>query len=200
MSDVTRILTALEQGDAKAADKLLPPVYEELRRLAAKKLSRESSGQTLQATALVHEAYLRLVGSEARNWKGRTHFLQRQPNPCDVSSSITHFVRRVSNMVANTDESISISWLFRVTIIPYRMTSSPWMKPLKNSQRKTKLRPTATYLESAYKKGMLRSYPQIHSEELARSKDFYSARKSKYNHHLFRDRAIVGWWDRSKKL
>ena len=74
MSDVTRILNAIEQGDHKAADKLLPLVYEELRHLAARKMSRESPGQTLQATALVHEAYIRLVGSEAQNWKGRTHF------------------------------------------------------------------------------------------------------------------------------
>jgi RNA polymerase sigma factor (TIGR02999 family) len=74
MSDVTRILTAIEQGDARAADKLLPLVYEELRRLAAHKMSHEPPGQTLQATALVHEAYIRLVGSENQNWRGRTHF------------------------------------------------------------------------------------------------------------------------------
>jgi RNA polymerase sigma factor (TIGR02999 family) len=74
MSDVTRILTAIEQGDARAADQLLPLVYEELRRLAAAKLSHEPPGQTLQATALVHEAYIRLVGSDAQNWSGRTHF------------------------------------------------------------------------------------------------------------------------------
>ena len=74
MSEVTRILNAIEQGDAKAADELLPLVYEELRHLAARKMSRESPGHTLQATALVHEAYIRLVGSEAQNWKGRTHF------------------------------------------------------------------------------------------------------------------------------
>jgi RNA polymerase sigma factor (TIGR02999 family) len=72
--DVTRILTAIEQGDAKAAEELLPAVYEELRRLATQKLSREPPGQTLQATALVHEAYIRLVGAESQNWKGRTHF------------------------------------------------------------------------------------------------------------------------------
>ena len=74
MSDVTRILTAIESGDAKAADELLPLVYEELRRLAAAKMSREPPGQTLQATALVHEAYIRLVGSQDPNWSGRTHF------------------------------------------------------------------------------------------------------------------------------
>jgi RNA polymerase sigma factor (TIGR02999 family) len=74
MSNVTQILTAIERGDIKAADKLLPLVYQELRRLAAHKMLHELPGQTLQATALVHEAYLRLVGSEARNWNSRTHF------------------------------------------------------------------------------------------------------------------------------
>lgn len=74
MSDVTRILTAIEQGDARAADELLPLVYEELRHLAAQKMSQERPGQTLQATALVHEAYIRLVGSDNRDWSGRTHF------------------------------------------------------------------------------------------------------------------------------
>jgi len=74
MRDVTRILIAIEQGDARAADELLPLVYQELRYLAAQKLSREQPGQTLQATALVHEAYIRLVGVEARNWNSRGHF------------------------------------------------------------------------------------------------------------------------------
>ena len=76
MSDVTRILNAVEQGDAKAADELLPLVYEELRCLAARKLSRESPGQTLQATALVHEAYIRLIGEETQDWKSRRHFFR----------------------------------------------------------------------------------------------------------------------------
>ena len=76
MSDVTHILNAIEQGDAKAADELLPLVYEELRLLAAQKLSREPPGQTLQATALVHEAYLRLVGMEDQNWDNRGHFFK----------------------------------------------------------------------------------------------------------------------------
>ena len=74
MSDVTRILNAIERGDAKATDELLPLVYEELRILAAQKLSHEAPGQTLQATALVHEAYLRLVGDESRSWNSRGHF------------------------------------------------------------------------------------------------------------------------------
>jgi len=74
MTDVTQILTAIEQGNPEAADELLPLVYEALRRLAAKKMSQESPGHTLQPTALVHEAYIRLVGSEDQNWRGRTHF------------------------------------------------------------------------------------------------------------------------------
>ena len=74
MSDVTRILNAIEGGDTRAADKLLPLVYDELRLLAAQKLSHERPGQTLQATALVHEAYIRLVGTEAQSWDSRGHF------------------------------------------------------------------------------------------------------------------------------
>ncbi|MCX5644287.1 MAG: ECF-type sigma factor [Phycisphaerae bacterium] len=74
MSDVTRILNAMERGDARATEELLPLVYEELRLLAAQKLSREPPGQTLQATALVHEAYLRLVGDEPQSWNSRGHF------------------------------------------------------------------------------------------------------------------------------
>src|SRR5262245_49918945 len=75
MSDVTRILSTIEQGDPSAAGQLLPLIYDELRRLAAQKLAREPTGQTLQATALVHEAYLRLVGtSAAQGWSGRGHF------------------------------------------------------------------------------------------------------------------------------
>jgi RNA polymerase sigma factor (TIGR02999 family) len=76
MTDVTRILNAIDQGDAKAADELLPLVYEELRCLAAQKLSHESPGQTLQATALVHEAYLRLVGTEDHGWENKGHFFK----------------------------------------------------------------------------------------------------------------------------
>src|SRR3954464_3791044 len=84
MSDVTRILSQIEQGDPQAAEKLLPLVYNELRRLAGAKLAQEKPGQTLQATALVHEAYMRLVGSQpigsekvsdgANRWNSRWHF------------------------------------------------------------------------------------------------------------------------------
>src|SRR5688500_11177473 len=75
MNDVTRILSRLQGGDAHAAEKLLPLVYDELRKLAAAKLANEKPGQTLQATALVHEAYLRLVDvDQAQRWSGRGHF------------------------------------------------------------------------------------------------------------------------------
>ena len=75
MDNVTHILSAIEQGDPQAADQLLPLVYHELRRLAAQKLAHEKSGHTLEATALVHEAYLRLVGQqEPRSYRDRSHF------------------------------------------------------------------------------------------------------------------------------
>jgi RNA polymerase sigma factor (TIGR02999 family) len=75
MSDVSRILSAIEHGDPTAAERLLPLVYDELRRLAAVRLAREKPGQTLQATALVHEAYLRLVNPDrGQRWDGRGHF------------------------------------------------------------------------------------------------------------------------------
>jgi RNA polymerase sigma factor (TIGR02999 family) len=75
MSDVTHILSAIEKGDPRAAEQLLPLVYDELRKLAAQRLAHEKPGQTLQATSLVHEAYLRLVDVEkAQNWNSRGHF------------------------------------------------------------------------------------------------------------------------------
>src|SRR5215510_8584958 len=75
MSEVTRILCAIEQGDPHAAEQLLPLVYEELRQLAAQRLAQEKPGQTLQATALVHEAYVRLVDvDQAQHWNSRGHF------------------------------------------------------------------------------------------------------------------------------
>ena len=75
MTDVTQILSAIEEGDLSAAEQLLPLVYEELRKLAAAKLANEKPGQTLQATALVHEAYIRLVDVEkAQHWNSRGHF------------------------------------------------------------------------------------------------------------------------------
>src|SRR5215510_8001796 len=74
MSDVTQILARVEQGDPKAPDELLPLVYEELRKLAAAKMAHEAAGHTLQPTALVHEAWLRLVGGPNQDWNSRNHF------------------------------------------------------------------------------------------------------------------------------
>jgi RNA polymerase sigma factor (TIGR02999 family) len=74
MNDATRLLNASAQGDPQAADELLPLVYDELRRLAAQKLAQEATGQTLEATALVHEAYLRLLGDSRDAWDNRGHF------------------------------------------------------------------------------------------------------------------------------
>src|SRR5688572_1143576 len=74
MTDVTRILSEIESGAPNAAEQLLPLIYDELRKLAAARLSREKPGQTLEATALVHEAYVRLVGSTNQHWDSRGHF------------------------------------------------------------------------------------------------------------------------------
>jgi RNA polymerase sigma factor (TIGR02999 family) len=74
MSEISLILAAVERGDAHAAEELLPIVYEELRKLATQRLAGEKPGQTLQATALVHEAYVRLVGNTEARWGGRGHF------------------------------------------------------------------------------------------------------------------------------
>jgi len=74
MSEVTRILQSIEQGDPNAAEQLLPLVYGELRKLAAARMAQEAPGQTLQATALVHEAWLKLAGSDRQQWRGRAHF------------------------------------------------------------------------------------------------------------------------------
>jgi RNA polymerase sigma factor (TIGR02999 family) len=74
VKEITTILDAVQRGDSKAAGELLPLVYDELRRLAAHKLSHERAGQTLQATSLVHEAWLRVAGAESRKWEGQRHF------------------------------------------------------------------------------------------------------------------------------
>ncbi len=74
MNEVTQVLQSIEQGNPRAAGELLPLVYGELRKLAASRMAREAPGQTLQPTALVHEAWLRLVGNEPRQWAGRAHF------------------------------------------------------------------------------------------------------------------------------
>ena len=89
MSDVTQMLQAVGRGEARAAEDLLPLVYDQLRHLAAVRIAQESAGQTLQATALVHEAWLRLVKEGERNWQNRAFFSRRPPKPCDESLSKT---------------------------------------------------------------------------------------------------------------
>jgi len=86
VSDVTQILHRVEQGDSQAAAELLPLVYDELRKLAAQKMSLQPPGQTLQATALVHEAYLRLVGNEEKRWESRRHFF------CAAAEAMRHIL------------------------------------------------------------------------------------------------------------
>ena len=83
---MTRVLNAIDQGDPHAAEQLLPLVYEALRELAAAKLAQEKPGQTLQATALVHEAYLRLCDADrVQRWNSRGHSSPRPPRPCGAS-------------------------------------------------------------------------------------------------------------------
>ena len=113
MSDVTRILNALEQADESAAGELLPLVYAELRRLAAQKLARESPGQTLEATALVHEAYLRLVGEADPGWRSRGHFF----------AAAAEAMRRILIDTQNKDGCSAGSW------DPKKPTKDAWGEP-----------------------------------------------------------------------
>src|SRR5581483_10957352 len=95
MSDVTRILNAIEHGDAKAADELLPLVYEELRKLASYKMANEAPGQTLQPTALVHEAWLRLSGNQNQNGMAGAISSPPPPRRCAASSLTRPAVKRL---------------------------------------------------------------------------------------------------------
>src|SRR5207342_1459304 len=96
MSDVTRILSQIEQGDPQAAEKLLPLVYNELRKLAAVKLAQEKPGQTLQATALVHEAYVRLVGGDGvEKWDNRDHFFTAAAEAMRCEALVRQLVREL---------------------------------------------------------------------------------------------------------
>ena len=96
MTEVTQILHAIAEGDPQAASQLLPLVYDELRALASQKLAQENPGQTLQPTALVHEAYLRLVGAEnqPQEWEGRGHFFAAAAAPPRLSNRIRSPPRR----------------------------------------------------------------------------------------------------------
>jgi RNA polymerase sigma factor (TIGR02999 family) len=119
MSHISRVLSAIEQGDPAAAEQLLPLVYDELRRLAAQRLAQEKPGQTLQATALVHEAYLRLVRPEgAGRWDGRGHFFAAAAEA--MRRILIESARRKLRMKHGGDlERVEIE----LTNLPTRMTS-----------------------------------------------------------------------------
>jgi RNA polymerase sigma factor (TIGR02999 family) len=110
MSDVTRILEAVQQGDAKAADELLPLVYEELRRLAEHKMANEAAGHTLQPTALVHEAWLRLVRAPDQTWQNRAHFF-RTAAECMRRILIDHARRKQQVRHGGGQERVSLDGL-----------------------------------------------------------------------------------------
>jgi len=131
MSEVTRILSAIEHGDPNAAEQLLPLVYDELRQLAAQKLAQEKPGQTLQATALVHEAYLRLVDvQKAQHWNSKRHFLPSRP--CAASSS--------GAQTADRQESTAVlgsrqTWGKRGGVSSEARRAAPWRCPGGPSER-----------------------------------------------------------------
>jgi hypothetical protein len=119
MSDVTRILEAAQQGDPKAAEELLPLVYEELRRLAAHRMANEAAGQTLQPTALVHEAWLRLVGNENQKWDTSS---PPPPRRCAAFSLTAPAANAPSVMAV-----INSAWIFKKWIwLQPPMTTNFW--------------------------------------------------------------------------
>jgi ECF sigma factor len=110
MSHVTQVLDRIEKGDGSASKELLPLVYEQLRHLAAYKMAQEAPGNTLQPTALVHEAWLRLGGDEKQLWNSRIISSWRQPRPCDASSSSAHDKNRGLNAAADSSAFRLRSW------------------------------------------------------------------------------------------
>src|SRR5258706_12920591 len=108
MSEVTRILTAIEQGNSHASEELLPHVYRELRRMAAHKMSAEPAGHTLQPTALVHEAWLKLVDSPSQSWQNRAHFFGAAAEAMRrilIASARRKHTQRRGSAVAHLDAS-----------------------------------------------------------------------------------------------
>jgi hypothetical protein len=127
MKEVTRILAGIQQGDPHAAEQLLPLVYEELRKLAAARLAQEKPGQTLQATALVHEAYLRLVDVEqARHWNSRGHFFAAAAGPLNGAASTVgkSYTTRPSLLPAMSQRCwpSTTCWIASPPSIPWRPT------------------------------------------------------------------------------
>ncbi len=140
MNDVTKILSAIERGDPKAGDQLLPLVYDELRRLAARRLAHERPGQTLQPTALVHEAYLRLVGSgEPLRWEGRGHFFAAAAEA--MRRILVEAARRSAPSNAAATVSVSLSTSTPCTPVAPRRTFWPCTRPWSSSPHTTPSRP-----------------------------------------------------------
>jgi RNA polymerase sigma factor (TIGR02999 family) len=141
MSNVTQILSAIEQGDPKAAEQLLPLIYDELRKLAARQMAQEAPGQTLQTTALVHEAYLRLVGAdEAQRWDSRGHFFAAAAEA--MRRILVENVRRKKpgSVVAGGNGS---PWTRSTWLSLHRTTNCwRWMKLLAGSLPSDRLLPT----------------------------------------------------------
>jgi RNA polymerase sigma factor (TIGR02999 family) len=143
MNDVTQILSRIEAGDPSASEQLLPLVYDELRRLAAQRLSQEQPGQTLQATALVHEAYLRLVdGNEAGHWNGRGHFFGAAAEAMrrilvNRARDKNRLKRGGQRRRIHLDSAITIRWSnnSRVSVTLSQSSSSNWARFFCNSAR-----------------------------------------------------------------
>ena len=143
MNDVTRILSAIEQGDPQTPDELLPLVYDELRKLAAQKLAREAPGQTLQATALVHEAYVRLVDTERiQSWESRGHFFAAAAEAMR-RILIENARRKQTEKHGGSESRRSID---EVEIDPRHppKTSSPSMRRSRSWRSKTRSRPSSS--------------------------------------------------------
>ena len=119
MSDVTRILESIEHGDPKAADELLPLVYDELRKLAASKMAHEAPNQTLQPTALVHEAWLRLVGNDNPHFDNRAHFFAAAAEA--MRRILIEKARRKAPYVT---AATSNAWTLRAWKLPRRVTTT----------------------------------------------------------------------------
>jgi RNA polymerase sigma factor (TIGR02999 family) len=131
MTDVTRILYAIEDGDAHAAEQLLPLVYDELRKLAAQRLAQEKPGQTLQATALVHDAYLRLVGvDKAQHWNSRGHFFAAAAEA--MRRILVESARRKSRLKHGREhQRIDLESSCLVSEAPSSVPTSCWSKSAK---------------------------------------------------------------------
>jgi RNA polymerase sigma factor (TIGR02999 family) len=152
VNEVTRILNAIEHGEPHAAEQLLPLVYDELRKLAAQKLAQEKPGQTLDATALVHEAYVRLVVGDASDSGDKTHYNSR----CHFFLAAAEAMRRIlidrarqKGSLKRGGEGRRIELHDAIRAMTDRPTLLPWMKPWTNWQKSTLSRPNLSNFVSS---------------------------------------------------